>query len=108
MKLCKPTREIFTPCVGCNACWLKTPGRCTIQDGYEELLKAYLAADDVLFFCGTTLSFVAHRMKNLVDRLLPLVTMNIHFVNGESRHVPRYDKLYRIESLMKVIAALRI
>ena len=37
------------PCVGCNACWLVTPGICAIKDGYEELLKAYLEYDAVLF-----------------------------------------------------------
>lgn len=85
----------FRPCIGCNACWLKTPGQCAVRDGYEELLKDYLAADAVLFICGTALSFVDYRMKNLIDRLLPLATMNIHFVEGQSRHVPRYDKCYR-------------
>ena len=23
----------FRPCVGCNACWLVTPGICAIKDG---------------------------------------------------------------------------
>lgn len=85
----------FHPCVGCNACWLVTPGRCALHDGYEELLREYLAADAVFFLCGTSLSFVDYRMKNLIDRLLPLVTMNICFVDGQSRHVPRYNKRYR-------------
>lgn len=31
------------PCIGCNACWLVTPGICAVKDGYEELLEAYLA-----------------------------------------------------------------
>lgn len=26
------------PCIGCNACWLVTPGICAVKDGYEELL----------------------------------------------------------------------
>ena len=65
------------PCVGCNFCWLKTPGRCSIQDGYEELLKAYLTYDAAIFLAGTALDFVAHRMKDLVDRLLPPVREEI-------------------------------
>jgi len=83
------------PCVGCNACWLKTPGRCAIQDDYEEILKMYLEYDSVIFFAGTALGFVDHRMKNLIDRLLPLATMYIHIVDGQCRHVPRYSKEYR-------------
>ena len=26
-------------CIGCNYCWLKTPGICTIKDDYEIILK---------------------------------------------------------------------
>ena len=91
----------FRPCVGCNACWLVTPGICAIKDGYEELLKAYLHYDAVLFLSGTAMNFVDHRMKNLIDRLLPLVTMYIRIVGGQCRHVPRYDKSFRFGLLYK-------
>ena len=83
------------PCVGCNACWLVTPGICAVQDGYEELLKEYLEYDATVFLSGTALNFVDHRMKNVIDRLLPLATMYIHIVDGQCRHVPRYDKRFR-------------
>ena len=83
------------PCVGCNACWLKTPGLCSIRDGYEELLQAYLEYDAVVFLAGTALNFVDHRMKNVIDRLLPLATMYTRIVDGQCRHVPRYDKRFR-------------
>ena len=83
------------PCIGCNACWLVTPGICSVHDGYEELLKAYLEYDDVFFLAGTSLNFVDHRMKNVIDRTLPLATMYIHIVDGQCRHVPRYDKTLR-------------
>ena len=83
------------PCVGCNACWLATPGICSIHDGYEELLKAYLEYDAVMFLAGTALNFVDHRMKNVVDRMLPLATMYIQIVDGQCRHVPRYDTTLR-------------
>ena len=83
------------PCVGCNACWLVTPGVCSIRDGYEELLKEYMEADTTVFLCGTALDFVDHRMKNVIDRLLPLVTMYIQIVDGQCRHTLRYDRKYR-------------
>ena len=34
-------------------------------------------------------------MKNVIDRLLPLITMYIHIVDGQCRHVPRYEKKLR-------------
>ena len=84
------------PCVGCNACWLVTPGVCSLRDGYEELLKAYLEYDATVFLAGTALNFVDHRMKNVIDRILPLATMYIHIVDGQCRHVPRYEKKLRL------------
>lgn len=83
------------PCAGCNACWLKTPGICSIRDGYEEILKAYLENDGAVFLSGTALNFVDYRMKNVIDRLLPLANMYIHIEDGQCRHVPRYDRKYR-------------
>lgn len=83
------------PCIGCNSCWLKTPGICSVKDGYEELLKGYLKYDETVFISGTSLDFVDHRMKNVIDRLLPLGVMYLHFVNGQCRHIPRYDKEFR-------------
>lgn len=85
----------FSPCVGCNACWLRTPGVCAIRDGYDELLKAYLHYDATVFLCGTALNFVDHRMKHVIDRVLPLATMYTCIVDGQCRHVPRYDKRFR-------------
>ena len=84
------------PCIGCNACWLVTPGVCSLRDGYEELLKAYLEYDVTVFLAGTALNFVDHRMKNVIDRILPLATMYSHIVDGQCRHVPRYEKKLRL------------
>ena len=32
-------------CLGCNYCWLKTPGVCVIKDDYEPILKKINKAD---------------------------------------------------------------
>ena len=95
VRLIHACEKNLRPCVGCNACWLITPGVCSIHDGYEELLKAYLACDAAVFLSGTALGFVDHRMKNVIDRILPLATMYIHIVDGQCRHVPRYDRKLR-------------
>ena len=83
------------PCAGCNACWLVTPGICAIHDGYEEILKAYLQADATVFVCGTALGFAEYRMKNVIDRILPLLTMLLAVEDGQMRHVARYKKRLR-------------
>ncbi len=85
----------ISPCVGCNACWLVTPGLCAIKDDYEDILKDYLQYDAVVYIAGTALGFVDHRMKNVIDRILPLVTMLTYIVDGQMRHVMRYEKDFK-------------
>lgn len=85
----------ITPCIGCNACWLKTPGICAVRDDYEQILKACLQHDTTIIISDTSLGFISYKAKNIVDRMLPLVTMYTHIVDGQMRHVPRYEKKYR-------------
>ena len=79
-------------CRGCNYCWLKTPGECVIRDEFEPLLKKIWVADQVWLITDTRFGFVSYQTKNIVDRLMPLVTMNLHFVDKQMRHVARYKK----------------
>ena len=34
-------------CVGCNFCWLKTPGICVFDDDYKQLLEKIHSADKI-------------------------------------------------------------
>ena len=78
------------PCVGCNFCWLKTPGECAVKDGYEEILPKIVKADKLVFITENSFGFVSCKCKNAVDRLLPLATMYLKFKDGQMRHVSRY------------------
>ena len=78
-------------CVGCNYCWLKTPGICAIQDDYEPILRKISVADQVWLVSDTHFGFVSWQTKNIVDRIMPLVTMYLKFKEGQMRHVMRYD-----------------
>lgn len=79
-------------CLGCNYCWLKTPGECVVKDDYEPILKKISKANQVWLITDTKFGFVSYETKNIVDRVMPLVTMNIHFVKKQMRHVMRYEK----------------
>ena len=79
-------------CIGCNHCWLKTPGKCAIKDDYEIILKKAVHADQIWTVSDTALGFLDHKGKNIFDRILPIATMYLHFVGDQMRHVPRYDK----------------
>ena len=80
-------------CIGCNHCWLKTPGECAIRDDYELILKKLIHADQMWVISDTALGFIDHKGKNIYDRILPIATMYLKFVGDQMRHVPRYKKL---------------
>ncbi|MCR5672826.1 MAG: flavodoxin family protein [Lachnospiraceae bacterium] len=79
-------------CIGCNHCWLKTPGECSIKDDYEMILKKIIHADQLWVISDTALGFLDHKGKNIFDRILPIATMYLKFVKDQMRHVPRYDQ----------------
>ena len=79
-------------CIGCNYCWLKTPGECTIKDDYGIILKKLIHADQMWLISDTALGFIDHKGKNIYDRMLPIATMYLKFKDKQMRHVPRYDQ----------------
>lgn len=90
-ELIDTTSMNISNCIGCNYCWLKTPGRCTINDDYEQILKKMINATQVWLISDTKFGFVSYQAKNIVDRVMPLVTMYLKFKDGQMRHVMRYD-----------------
>jgi multimeric flavodoxin WrbA len=85
------------PCLGCFSCWVKTPGRCVIQDGMAELLGKLAETDIVVFATPLYVDNVSGVMKNFMDRFMPLA--DPHFEkdeNGQYRHVRGSGKAPRI------------
>ena len=78
-------------CIGCNHCWLDTPGECSVKDDYEKILRKIVKADQMWVISGTALGFIDHKGKNIYDRILPILTMNLKFIKGQMRHICRYD-----------------
>ena len=81
------------PCVACNACWMKTPGKCVQCDDMDELLAKVIASDVVVFATPVYVDNVTGLMKNFMDRLIPIG--DPHWEkdeNGECRHVMRNEK----------------
>jgi putative NADPH-quinone reductase len=75
-------------CRGCFSCWIKTPGKCVIEDDMAEVLS--LAAGANIIVLATPLYFdnISGMLKVFMDRLV--VTGDPHFqkdTSGESRHL---------------------
>lgn len=78
-------------CLGCFACWNKTPGKCIINDGMDEIIARMIVADVIIWSFPLYYFNVPGNLKNLIDRQLPL---NLPFMTegaGSGTHPPRYD-----------------
>lgn len=88
-------------CKGCMSCWVITPGKCAIKDDYEEIFKAFVKAQQVIFVTEAKLGFVSYKMKNIVDRLIALGVAYTCIKEGEARHRSRYNKEWKIGLICK-------
>ena len=88
-------------CCGCTYCWLKTPGVCAIKDDYHIVFEKFLSADNVIIIGESKLGFVSYKVKNIIDRILPIVLPYLTITEGEMRHLPRYDKTWNMALIYK-------
>ena len=80
-------------CIGCNQCWLKTPGVCAIKDDYESILKKLVRAENLWLVSDTHFGFLNYKGKRVMDRIVPLLNMTVGFRDGWMRHELRYHAL---------------
>lgn len=94
----EPLKEIkldehsITSCIGCWNCWLKTPGRCVMNDKMAESYVDYINSDTVILLIDTAQGFINHQAKAFLDRSIPHYNPYIEIVDGECHHVARYKQ----------------
>lgn len=62
------------PCLGCYACWRKTPGKCVQDDGMQAVLDKICEADLIIWSTPLYCYSFPSNLKAVIDRLLPLST----------------------------------
>lgn len=78
-------------CTGCFTCWWKTPGLCVFKDDMEALYPDILKCDLLILASPLVLGLPSWRIKQVQDRLIPLLHPYITLVGGECHHKKRYD-----------------
>lgn len=81
------------PCLGCFKCWLKTPGKCIINDSYTEMPKYIKQADKMLFITEVRYGSYSPYIKRVIERSIGFLLPFFRLVNGEIHHSIRYDKV---------------
>lgn len=83
------------PCRGCFSCWLKTPGRCVIQDDQEDILRAAAGCERFVWLTPITFGGYSPELKKALDRILPIMLPFFKRVRGETHHPLRYPPRQR-------------
>ncbi len=84
------------PCRGCFSCWVKTPGRCIIEDDEEQVLAATAACDRVIWLTPITFGGYAPELKKALDRIIPILLPFFTQVRGQTHHPLRYPLRRRL------------
>jgi multimeric flavodoxin WrbA len=81
----------INPCQGEFNCWLKTPGKCHQEDDMQMLHPKMRAAEVWVFASPVYVWGVTGPLKNLMDRVIPLVQPAIYLRAGHCSHPLRSD-----------------
>jgi multimeric flavodoxin WrbA len=79
----------INPCQGEFNCWFKTPGKCFQKDDMEMLLPKLAEADVWVFATPVYVGGMSGPMKNLIDRIIPLMEPFYELRDGHCGHPMR-------------------
>jgi len=94
-------------CQGEFDCWVRTPGRCTIEDVQQKIVAAMAGADALVLVGPIAFGGFGHLLKRSIDRLLCLLSPFFEKRALLTHHEPRYDDspaLYAIGLLAPSLA----
>ena len=100
-----PQRKVFTPteglraCIGCFGCWVKTPGQCVLQDGYQDLGHWLGKCDKLTLVSQCTYGSFSPGVKNLMDRSISYISPHFVMREGAMHHKRRYDNVLQITAI---------
>ena len=89
-------------CIGCTDCWIKTPGICLVNDDFNQIFMDFINSDSIILLTEGNVGFISYKMKNIIDRLLPLAVPYTRISKGTMRHISRYNKSWNIALVYEV------
>jgi hypothetical protein len=80
------------PCLGCFACWVKTPGVCVQKDDMEAILEKRRKADVLVLATPVFVDGMTSTLKAVLDRSIPLVQPFFEIRDDHCRHPPLQER----------------
>ncbi len=96
-KLIKP-KEHIRHCIGCFGCWVKTPGKCVLHDGYEEIGRDMSKCTELIFVSRCYYGSVSPFVKMVQDRAISYIHPDFVIRKGEMHHKRRYKNRITMSS----------
>lgn len=78
-------------CIGCFACWIKTPGECVIADDYSSMGEYLSKCEELIIISKCFYGGYSPFIKNIMDRSISYVHPYFEARNNELHHRRRYD-----------------
>lgn len=96
-KLIKPQGSIHH-CIGCFGCWVKTPGKCVIHDGYESTGIAISKCTELILISQCYYGSVSPFVKAVQDRAISYIHPDFVIRKGEMHHKRRYQNVLSLSA----------
>jgi len=85
----------ISPCICCFGCWIKKPGQCVINDGYENMGAVLSKCEKLIIVSQCFYGGFRPFIKNVLDRsACPSTLPYFKIKNGETYHPKRYKNDY--------------
>lgn len=85
-------------CIGCFGCWVKTPGKCVICDGYENTGIAMGKCTELVLVSQCYYGSVSPFVKTVQDRAISYIHPDFVLRKGEMHHKRRYRNIISLSA----------
>lgn len=96
-KVIKPEGKI-RHCIGCFGCWVKTPGKCVIHDGYEGTGIDMSKCSELIIISKCCYGSVSPFVKTVQDRSISYIHPDFVIRKGEMHHKRRYKNVISVSA----------
>lgn len=96
-KMIKPQEKIHH-CVGCFGCWVKTPGKCVIHDGFEGTGISMGKCTELILISQCCYGSVSPFVKMVQDRAISYIHPDFVLRKGEMHHKRRYKNVIALSA----------